>query len=144
MCFHCTDCSFNTVYEIVACCCKNCVEHTGASCGQSAVFWLLILTVRAPTTGLKSWNILVGESERSRTVEKLVVIYIFPSNTTNVLNLTVHATCFARPRPFSRASETCCMNLLALINYLCLMSVYKLLMSCHSTAGDFFQNSWEA
>jgi hypothetical protein len=32
---------------------------------------------------------------------KLVGIYICPSNTTNLLHATLHATCFGRSRPYS-------------------------------------------
>ena len=32
--------------------------------------------------------------------DRLIVIYVFPSNTTNSLNQTRYATCFSRPRPY--------------------------------------------
>lgn len=32
--------------------------------------------------------------------DRLTVINVFPSNTTNLLNLTRYSTCFSRPRPY--------------------------------------------
>jgi hypothetical protein len=59
-----------------------------------------------------------------RHLDKLVETYLVPSNTTNLLNPKLHATCFGRPRPSSsikvhnvKPNGTCVKSTLQFVRY---------------------------